>query len=1107
MLKKLAIIFLILLVILLSGMLYLNKVFFPIQLKSIINQKSQEFLQRRLTYKEIVFLPFKGIVIKDLIIYQKEDASAPFFRAEEISASVIIPSLLKNFQIIIPSVTIRKPFLHLARGVDGKWNYQDLLKAPAPGQTPGPNPVAIGGIVIEDGRAQISDRMTKPLAMEIWENVNIKAQLAMNKSVRFDVNMQNISQKISVKAAGAYAFTTKDGNIQAVIQNLNFAKYFNLFYTGTDIVISEGHIESAKIILNRRRDNTEIHADLLATAYIIQTGDRHFRGRVNIQNLDFIQAGEDFTCRGKISGQNLLVKLNKDQIFQGSIETKNINFSKQKKDIESGGELDLSDFGARWAPGQSINGNFSLREFALTQKNDDLLLTAKLSSPKMSASVDGNTLTGELKSLDTVVARKNTALSGQGSLALNKLTVSLARGEQITGDLSVSGLSLKGRRENLSVSGQARITSPAFTAANLSGEAKDIILPFEITLVQNDQQTTLIINPVINELTLRPDKKNTVTAASITGKNFVAIFSPGKMQLRGQAATDNLTAQLAGGQSFAGAPEISFSAQDNPQDKIPLQYQAQVTLTNAKFLGAPVVGEVKDITGAVTITENAASFDRITFNTLGTAAEVKGAIKNFAAPEADIKLSAQNVDLTKANLFLNEQMEKFAIKAAGAADLDIAFTGPLQDPQNAAINGSAFLRNTKIEAKSIPGGPVENITGRINYDADRVSWENLKATWQKNIFTLNGDLKGFAKPAINLNIDSDIVLLDAKADIDGNVITLNTCSGRFYDSAFDVSGRILLKANADPFLDISGHVNLNLNDLSQFDFSGGKPKKLPLSGDLIADFKFKGQPKNYPKAVIALNAASSEISVNTYKFNDLKIDLTHGQSEFGKFKLTGNFYKGVLAIDGVTDTREQPSSFHLTGKLDGTDLAAIKADNKFNGQDISGTLSASTELDGPMNDINLIHGKFAFQVTNGMLMEMNFLKGLWRVLLVPEMSDVKFTDASGNFFVQDGKLASNDIFVKGSLADLLATGWVDFKGNVNFDVTPKFKELGILQSESMRKGPTAILTQGGILSVNIKGTVQHPSYMVNTSPAKILKNATGTIIEGVQDILDGILNK
>jgi len=89
--RKICIILLLIVIFVVSSYFYINAVFLPVHLKKTLTQKAEDYLTRTVTFKNIKYSFSKGVIIDDLTVYEKGDEKQPFFHAEEISFSIIIP--------------------------------------------------------------------------------------------------------------------------------------------------------------------------------------------------------------------------------------------------------------------------------------------------------------------------------------------------------------------------------------------------------------------------------------------------------------------------------------------------------------------------------------------------------------------------------------------------------------------------------------------------------------------------------------------------------------------------------------------------------------------------------------------------------------------------------------------------------------------------------------------------------------------------------------------------------------------------------------------------------------------------------------------------------
>ena len=105
------------------GVIYLNTVFLPTDLKAAIVNELERATNKSVSLGVIKFDIFKGIVLKDLAIY---DQSSLIINAKDASFRFLIIPFLKK-EIFIPSIRIESPEILVERRQDGSLNLGDLI--------------------------------------------------------------------------------------------------------------------------------------------------------------------------------------------------------------------------------------------------------------------------------------------------------------------------------------------------------------------------------------------------------------------------------------------------------------------------------------------------------------------------------------------------------------------------------------------------------------------------------------------------------------------------------------------------------------------------------------------------------------------------------------------------------------------------------------------------------------------------------------------------------------------------------------------------------------------------------------------------------------------
>ena len=117
------IIFLVLGIAVYGGIIYLNKVFLPVKAKALIVQRAEKAINKKITLQSLQFSIFKGLVLKNLVIYDGEQA---IISLRQGSCTLLIWPLFRK-QIIIPAVNLNSPVIFLERRADNTFNLLDLL--------------------------------------------------------------------------------------------------------------------------------------------------------------------------------------------------------------------------------------------------------------------------------------------------------------------------------------------------------------------------------------------------------------------------------------------------------------------------------------------------------------------------------------------------------------------------------------------------------------------------------------------------------------------------------------------------------------------------------------------------------------------------------------------------------------------------------------------------------------------------------------------------------------------------------------------------------------------------------------------------------------------
>ena len=564
---------------------------------------------------------------------------------------------------------------------------------------------------------------------------------------------------------------------------------------------------------------------------------------------------------------------------------------------------------------------------------------------------------------------------------------------------------------------------------------------------------------------------------------------------------------LADGKKASGSPAGELAIQfDRADPKGTLRYRGSLKLADIALAGIPKIKTIENIQGILELETDKARFAQLNVKALNTDIVLSGSVENFKDPSLDIQYSSNNVDLEKMLNLVPDVLEEAHMSAAGQAGIKGSYKGLLSSPLEADVKLTAQLKNSTLKKNDYPD-PVTDLNGQIEVRPNSLNLKDLRGTFQKRNFTLNGSLVNFKSPDINVNLAGDAVQVAARLQIPSpKTIQILSAKGNYLNSSFDLEGDVQMSDEHPPRMGLSGSFNLNLEDLANVNPEMNKKfTPLKLQGILTSNFTFRGSVKDWHHWQLLISSHAPWISAAGLKWEDVNFKFKEEDQYIGPCTLTSSVYGGQLLVTASADLTTAQDDFLLNFNLQKIDLSQAPQNIAVKIQDLQGILDSSFSVHGSLTDLDTIEGTGFLIVKDGLLWQSKLLKGLWDALAIREFKEVIFTEAYGDFDIQKQRLETNNLTLKSDSVNLLMTGWVDFKQKINLLVSPQFSEASLLQSASPFKTPTEVLTKiSKYTGVKITGTVQNPKYYPFTDPGKLLKETIGTTFEGAKDILEEI---
>ena len=425
-----------------AGIFYLNNVFLPRKIQSLIINTLQEETGKKVTLQRLRFSIFKGLVLNNLVIYDQENR---IIILKEASCGFFFPAIF-NRKIVIPVIHLYEPQIMLERRKGNSFNLQELLPKKA---VSGKERFSVVLYKIEVSDARIifrDDTFTEPFTRTL-EHLNFNLYLSLPASVKFNISTggtDNASMKIS--ASGEYRLFQKEFLAKAVLKEVS-PKEFSKYYQGYGVQINTGTVDA---LLNVRLKDDFLYLeaelnkknmDLVKENFSLHLNARtKLKFRYGITDKSYKLEGSSDVFESSVSGLETINSVN--------------NISAQVDFNESG--ISCSKFNAViW--GIPVAASFTLRDFGSP------LLDATVVS-RMSLVLVKDILKEKFKLAFPA------EITGEGLLSVNIKTAFNQAPAQLKGFLEITKASLKAQNFNFAagdIKGKLEFTRDSLSFAPL----------------------------------------------------------------------------------------------------------------------------------------------------------------------------------------------------------------------------------------------------------------------------------------------------------------------------------------------------------------------------------------------------------------------------------------------------------------------------------------------------------------------------------------------------------------------------------------------------------------------------------------------------------------
>ena len=551
--------------------------------------------------------------------------------------------------------------------------------------------------------------------------------------------------------------------------------------------------------------------------------------------------------------------------------------------------------------------------------------------------------------------------------------------------------------------------------------------------------------------------------------------------------------------NYSGSAELSGVGKYNLETKI-FGYSGKLAIDKASITGVPFIGEVEDLSGMVSFSQDSIEASNIKAKAIGSVFSAEAKLLDFKNPRLKGAIHTESVLLEKLVSLLGENnILNLPLEAEGNVAVSLDLGTRLSKPYDLQLKGGVVLRNNKLKLTN-QGKAVEDATGKISFDKKGLSWNELSFIFNESKYLSSGKVSGFSSPRIGFNLTSSDFNLAAEMEMQEALLTVKSLSGKFARSEFNLYGTVFLNGGASEF-NLNSRLSLELGDLKTIS-SFYLPRYLPalekINPQGRCDIKLSAKGRIDDMRGMSLDGSLASDLVSVYaaspdmpglKLDNLNINLKQEDMKVSSLEVFSNFYNGKFQLAAGADLTYARPLFRANLELADCDLALLRLDTPLKNKNLSGLINANLILSGRGSDLSELKGQGAISVKDGVLWELEPFKKLAQFLLILSFDKIIFNEAEADVLIKDRNIFSEEIVMRGPQISLHAEGKMDFEGNLDYTVRSESNEEA---DEAIKENPLAILSSvltkaGEFVTVKVTGTIKDPKYHTVSTAVETLK--------------------
>lgn len=517
-----------------------------------------------------------------------------------------------------------------------------------------------------------------------------------------------------------------------------------------------------------------------------------------------------------------------------------------------------------------------------------------------------------------------------------------------------------------------------------------------------------------------------------------------------------------------------------------LTYAGSAVVNNLAIHNLDGLGDINDICGIASFTENILKLDEMTATVLGLKIFGRAAIPDLLNPVLNIDINSET-ELGKINEILKKNLNiRMPLDMKGDADLAIKlqYNAASQEP---LLKGSINVDEGVLSSEYLKS-PLEKVNGEFSFTQNQLIFKNISFYHENTEYNASGTITNFKKPGVQLELYSDKFSVNTLFSIHEDYVSLSELAGSYGDYNFSIQGLIDTANPKNIKCDLKGVLKFQLSENKDpYKHFKDKLKGFRVSGDINADFSIKGTLNNIAGSQISATVRSGRLSLNNFKIINFISELTHKNGISNISSIRGSCYGGRIQANGLIDSNAKDISYQINGEFKNIKIEEIKKEFPFKDKDVSGIVQMKFGIKGSSGDLSALTGWGKIGVLKGKLWQLDLFRGLGALFFRSDFGSVLFEEGRCNFFIKEKSLFTNDLVMKSSLIDLYGAVKISFDSKIAASLKVEFTDEGL--DASRTSDIAGAIERYSVIEV--KGTLDEPSYKIRPD----LSNVVGDIAD------------